>query len=57
MKLSAVWWLSDNMKQTIFIAGTDTGVGKTTVSVALLKILEAKGISAIGINVRFCEET
>ncbi len=38
------------MKQIFFITGTDTGVGKTYVSVALLKILKAKGVSAIGIK-------
>jgi dethiobiotin synthetase len=33
-----------------FIAGTDTGVGKTRVSVALLQALEQRGISAIGMK-------
>lgn len=34
----------------LFIAGTDTGVGKTRVAVALLRALENRGIPAIGVK-------
>ncbi|OBT15931.1 dethiobiotin synthase [Vibrio sp. UCD-FRSSP16_10] len=36
------------MKKTFFIAGTDTDVGKTVVSRALLQAFNAKGLSTIG---------
>ncbi|WP_261815506.1 dethiobiotin synthase [Vibrio gallicus] len=36
------------MNQTIFIAGTDTDVGKTVVSRALLQAFNGRGISTIG---------
>lgn len=38
------------MAQGIFITGTDTGVGKTQVSVALLHALRARGARAIGMK-------
>jgi len=34
----------------VFIAGTDTGVGKTRVAVALLQALERRGIAALGMK-------
>jgi len=34
----------------VFIAGTDTGVGKTYVSCALLQALRAKGLRAVGMK-------
>lgn len=33
-----------------FITGTDTGIGKTTVAVALLGALKARGVSAVGMK-------
>ncbi|GAM61624.1 dethiobiotin synthetase [Vibrio ishigakensis] len=36
------------MSKTIFVAGTDTDVGKTVVSKALLQAFNARGISTIG---------
>lgn len=36
--------------QGVFIAGTDTGVGKTRVAVALLQALEGRGIAALGVK-------
>lgn len=38
------------MTKNIFITGTDTGIGKTTVSVALLKSFNAEGKSTLGIK-------
>ena len=34
----------------VFITGTDTGIGKTRVSVALLRALAANGINALGMK-------
>ena len=39
-----------NMAQGIFITGTDTGVGKTTVACALLRAYAAQGLRAIGMK-------
>lgn len=36
------------MSRTVFITGTDTGVGKTYVSSALLRAARAEGIDAVG---------
>lgn len=38
------------MSKTIFIAGTDTGIGKTYATVTLLNALHQKGLSTIGIK-------
>lgn len=38
------------MAQGIFVTGTDTGVGKTVVSVALLRALAARGRRAVGMK-------
>lgn len=38
------------LRQSLFIAGTDTGVGKTTVTVALLRALARTGIRAAGMK-------
>ena len=38
------------MTRTLFIAGTDTGVGKTTVAVALLRALARSGWRAVGMK-------
>ena len=38
------------MSRGVFIAGTDTGVGKTVVAVALLRALVAAGVSAVGMK-------
>ena len=38
------------MTQGVFISGTDTGVGKTMVSVALLRALVAEGYATIGMK-------
>lgn len=41
---------SDSNLRSVFITGTDTGIGKTRVSVALLRGLVAKGINALGMK-------
>lgn len=43
----------------VFVAGTDTGVGKTWVAVRLLKLLRQQGFSAVGFKpvAAGCEET
>lgn len=38
------------MTRGIFVTGTDTGVGKTVVAVALLRALDAAGIPAVGMK-------
>jgi dethiobiotin synthetase len=38
------------LRQSVFLAGTDTGVGKTTVAVALLKRLADSGLRAAGMK-------
>jgi dethiobiotin synthetase len=39
-----------NINPSWFITGTDTGIGKTTVAVALLDALKARGVSAVGLK-------
>ena len=38
------------MKQRYFIAGTDTEIGKTTVSAALLRTAQARGFTTLGLK-------
>lgn len=38
------------MSRGVFVAGTDTGVGKTCVAVALLRALGAAGVRAVGMK-------
>ena len=38
------------MSRGVFVAGTDTGVGKTFVSCALLRALRAQGLRAVGMK-------
>ncbi|MGB3463015.1 MAG: dethiobiotin synthase [Rhodanobacter lindaniclasticus] len=38
------------MSRSVFIAGTDTGIGKTFVSCALLRALRADGLRAVGMK-------
>lgn len=38
------------MAQGVFITGTDTGIGKTRASVALLRALTASGVRAVGMK-------
>ncbi len=38
------------MKHGVFITGTDTGVGKTLVSVSLLAAMSARGVNAVGMK-------
>ncbi len=38
------------MKQAFFVTGTDTGIGKTTVSCLLLRAYAAQGMKAIGMK-------
>ncbi|WP_257386185.1 dethiobiotin synthase [Tahibacter caeni] len=38
------------MPRSVFITGTDTGIGKTRTSVALLRALAARGIRAVGMK-------
>lgn len=38
------------MKQAYFIAGTDTGIGKTLVGVSLLRLAAAAGLSTLGLK-------
>lgn len=47
------------MTRAIFITGTDTGIGKTHVSVSLIRALRARGINAIGMKpvASGCEQT
>jgi dethiobiotin synthetase len=49
-------FLSNNMLQHFFIAGTDCGVGKTYVTCALLRDLCARGIDAMGYKPVACGE-
>lgn len=47
------------MPRSYFIAGTDTGIGKTTVSCALLAAAKAKGLTTLGLKplAAGCEQT
>lgn len=47
------------MKNTYFITGTDTGVGKTLVAAALLHLAKQQGLKAFGVKpvAAGCEET
>jgi dethiobiotin synthetase len=38
------------MKQTLFITGTDTGAGKTVLTVLLVKFLRARGVNAAALK-------
>jgi len=38
------------MKQTLFITGTDTGVGKTILAARLIKFLRERGVNAAGLK-------
>jgi dethiobiotin synthetase len=38
------------MKQTLFITGTDTGVGKTVLTVLLVKFLRGRGVNAVALK-------
>jgi dethiobiotin synthetase len=38
------------MKQTLFITGTDTGVGKTVLTVLLVKFLRGRGVNAAALK-------
>ena len=38
------------MKQTLFITGTDTGVGKTVLTALLVKYLRARGANAVALK-------
>jgi len=38
------------MPRSVFITGTDTGIGKTRTSVALLRALAARGVRAVGMK-------
>jgi dethiobiotin synthetase len=38
------------MKQTLFITGTDTGVGKTVLTALLVKFLRARGVNAAALK-------
>ncbi len=51
--------MNDYLRPGVFIAGTDTGVGKTFVSCALLHALRAAGMRAIGMKpvASGCERT
>jgi dethiobiotin synthetase len=42
--------LHPTLRQSLFIAGTDTGVGKTTVATALLRALVGSGLRAAGMK-------
>jgi dethiobiotin synthetase len=44
------WMVLAGMTRGLFVTGTDTGVGKTVVGVALLRALVAAGRSAIGMK-------
>ncbi|HEV2607331.1 MAG TPA: ATP-dependent dethiobiotin synthetase BioD, partial [Xanthomonadaceae bacterium] len=47
------------MTRGIYITGTDTGIGKTTVSCALLRALRVRGMRAVGMKpvASGCERT
>jgi len=47
------------MTRGVYITGTDTGIGKTTVSCALLRALRARGLRAVGMKpvASGCERT
>jgi dethiobiotin synthetase len=47
------------MTRGVYITGTDTGIGKTTVSCALLRALRARGMRAVGMKpvASGCERT
>ena len=47
------------MSRGVFVAGTDTGIGKTTASCALLLALRARGLRAVGMKpvASGCEST
>jgi dethiobiotin synthetase len=47
------------MSRSYFIAGTDTGIGKTTVSCALLAAAKARGLTTLGLKplAAGCEQT
>ena len=47
------------MSRGVFVTGTDTGIGKTTVSCALLRALRARGLRAVGMKpvASGCERT
>ena len=47
------------MASAVFITGTDTGIGKTVASVALLQALRARGLRAVGMKpvASGCDET
>ncbi len=49
----------NDVKPGVFITGTDTGIGKTVVSAALLALLRARGVSAVGMKpiASGCERT
>ena len=38
------------MPPGLFITGTNTGVGKTAVSAAILRLLAAEGVQAVGLK-------
>jgi len=38
------------MKQTLFITGTDTGVGKTVLTALLVKFLRGRGVNAAALK-------
>lgn len=42
--------LDPNLRQSLFIAGTDTGVGKTWIAVRLLQALAASGLRVAGMK-------
>ncbi|MDX2227827.1 MAG: dethiobiotin synthase [Verrucomicrobiae bacterium] len=44
------------MKQTVFITGTDTHVGKTRVTCLILRALVARGVKAVGFKPILCGE-
>ncbi|HEY2346181.1 MAG TPA: dethiobiotin synthase [Xanthomonadaceae bacterium] len=39
-----------NLARGVFVTGTDTGIGKTTVSCSLLRALRARGLRAVGMK-------
>lgn len=47
------------MKNGLFITGTDTGIGKTWISAAIMKLLQAQGQTVIGMKpiASGCEQT
>jgi dethiobiotin synthetase len=46
----AVLEIDNAMKSAYFVTGTDTGVGKTLVSCALLRVFAARGLRAVGMK-------